>query len=100
MFDPLFLTHFHFQPAEFNQLEHEKRFKLIFKGLTTVITVYAVSYRILAHFIESENFSNSVPLLTGVDPSQVYGVGMAMRLYLLMRIDAHQMRIICINCIK
>ena len=65
LFESLILTHFHFQPAEFNQIEHEKRFKSIFKGLTIVITVIAISYCILAHFIEPEGFLRQVPLLDG-----------------------------------
>ena len=65
LFESLILTHFHFQPAEFNQIEHERRFKSIFKGLTIVITVIAISYCILAHFIEPEGFLRQVPLLDG-----------------------------------
>ena len=65
LFESLMLTHFHFQPAEFSQIEHERRFKSIFKGLTIVITVNAVSYCILAHFIEPEGFLRQVPLLDG-----------------------------------
>ena len=65
MFEFLILNHFHFQPAEFSQIEHEKRFKSIAKGLAIVITVNAISYCILAHYIEPEVFLREVPLLDG-----------------------------------
>ena len=40
------------QPIEFNQLDHEKRFKFVFKGLLIVITVYVASFCAMLNFLE------------------------------------------------
>ena len=46
-----------FQPTEFNQLEHEKRFKLVFKGLMIVITLCVGLFFVLLHFLEPGSLS-------------------------------------------
>ena len=40
------------QLTEFNQLDHKKRFKFVFKGLLTVITVYMASLFVLLNVLE------------------------------------------------
>ena len=48
----LFLSSSFFQPIEFTQLEHEKRFKFVLKGILILTTVYVVSFFVLILIIE------------------------------------------------
>ena len=57
-----------FQPTQFNQLEHEKRFKLVFKGLIIVITICVVAFFAVLNFLEPGS------LLTNWGPMQTSGV--------------------------
>ena len=49
----------------FNQLEHERRFKFIFQGLLILITLYVVSFFLLAHIIEPGALFKRVYFFTG-----------------------------------
>ena len=57
-----------FQPTQFNQLEHEKRFKLVFKGLIIVITICVVAFFAVLNLLEPGS------LLTNWGPMQTSGV--------------------------
>ena len=47
-----FLSYTFLQPTEFNQIEHERRFKFVLKGIFILITVYVVLILLLAQVTE------------------------------------------------
>ena len=61
----IFLSSYFFQPIEFKQIEHEKRFKLVLKCLFILITVYVGSFFLLAQIIEPGALFGRVYFLTG-----------------------------------
>ena len=63
--DLIFLSYTFFQPVEFNQLEHEKRFKVVLILILVLITVYAVSTFVLAQIIEPGALFITVYWFTG-----------------------------------
>ena len=52
------------QPIQFNQLDHERRFKFIFKSLLIAISVYVASCSVLLNFLEPGALSKRGPLVT------------------------------------
>ena len=53
-----------FQPTQFNQLEHEKRFKLVFKCLIVVITLCVAAFFAVLNFLEPRSLTNWGPMQT------------------------------------
>ena len=63
--DLIFLSSTFFQPIEFIQIQHEKRFKLVLKIILILITVYVGLFFVLAQIIEPGALFRRVYFLTG-----------------------------------
>ena len=79
-----FLSPTFFQPTEFNQLEHEKRFKLVFKGLLILITVNVVLLALLAQMTEPGSLFGRVNFLSGAFFEQEDSMSKSTRMFLVV----------------